>query len=70
MVIATTKEEIQTEIYLNGPVMVGLLVYEDFANYEYGVYSYTYGDLIGGHAMKVVGWGTTEKGDTYWICQN
>ena len=41
-----------------GPMMVGLTVYEDFLNYAHGIYHYTTGELIGGHAMKLIGWGT------------
>lgn len=48
--------------------MVGLMVFEDFVNYESGVYHQTTGDLIGGHAMKIVGWGTSSEGELYWIC--
>ena len=36
--VAVTHEEIQENILKNGPVMVGLTVYEDFYNYESGIY--------------------------------
>ena len=35
----TTREDIQNELQKNGPMMVGLLIYEDFFNYAGGVYS-------------------------------
>jgi hypothetical protein len=38
MVIATTHKEIMTELYHNGPMMVGLMIYEDFMNYADGIY--------------------------------
>ena len=44
----------------NGPMMVGLTVYEDFYNYESGIYHQTSGELVGGHAMKMIGWGHDE----------
>lgn len=50
--------------------MVGLSVYEDFINYASGVYHYTTGKMVGGHAIKLVGWGHEEDGSLYWICQN
>ena len=51
--------------------MVGLMVYEDLYNYKEGIYEYTAGDLIGGHAVRLLGWGHDEEdGHLYWICQN
>jgi len=55
----------------NGPMMVGMTVYADFMSYEKGVYSYTTGEAVGGHAIKILGWGHDEvTGDLFWICQN
>ena len=68
--IMTTIEEMQREIYRNGPIMVGLTVWEDMYNYGSGIYSPTYGDIAGGHAIRAVGWGHDENGELYWICQN
>jgi cathepsin B len=66
--IATNPSEIQREIMNNGPVMVGLSVYEDFLSYESGIYHFTSGTIVGGHAMKMIGWGTDpEDGTLYWI---
>jgi len=45
------------------------MVYQDFMNYKSGVYKYTSGGLLGGHAVKMVGWGS-ENGVDYWICAN
>lgn len=50
-------------------MMVGLSVYEDFYSYKSGIYHYTSGSYTGGHAMKLIGWGTDEEsGILYWIC--
>ena len=58
-------------ISANGPLEVGFEVYEDFLNYQSGVYYYTGGELLGGHAVKVIGWGVeSATGFKYWICQN
>lgn len=62
-------EDIQTEIMTNGPVETGFDVYQDFMNYKSGVYSHTSGGLLGGHAVKIVGWGT-ENGTPYWLVAN
>lgn len=52
----------------NGPMMVGLSIYEDFLNYKEGVYEYTTGQMVGGHAIKILGWGTDDNGHVHWIC--
>lgn len=54
------REAIKRELMENGPMMVGLTVYEDFMNYEKGVYEYTTGVAVGGHAIKIIGWGHDE----------
>lgn len=38
-------------------------------SYAGGIYYHVTGGLRGGHAVKVVGWGT-ENGMDYWICAN
>lgn len=43
--------------------------WQDFAHYKSGVYKHLYGDPIGGHAVKLIGWGTTDDGVDYWVCQ-
>jgi cathepsin B len=62
-------EAIQKEILTNGPVEVAFEVYEDFLNYDGGVYVHTGGKLGGGHAVKMIGWGM-EKGVPYWLVVN
>jgi len=44
-------------------------VYEDFFNYESGVYTHVSGSFAGGHAVKMLGWGV-ENGVEYWLCAN
>lgn len=57
------------EISTNGPIEVSITVYEDFEVYSSGVYVHTYGEELGGHAMKAIGWGT-ENGVNYWLVAN
>mmetsp|Transcript_1754 Transcript_1754/g.1676 ORF Transcript_1754/g.1676 Transcript_1754/m.1676 type:complete len:122 (+) Transcript_1754:581-946(+) len=58
LAMGVNRDDIQRELMTNGPMMVGLVVFEDFLYYESGVYEYTAGEFAGGHAMKLVGWGT------------
>lgn len=60
---------IQYEIYHNGPVVASYKVYEDFYQYKSGVYHYVSGKLVGGHAVKIIGWGTENEVD-YWLVAN
>jgi cathepsin B len=67
----TGTTAIKTEIMTNGPVESSLSVYQDFFSYSSGVYTYTWGAFVGGHSIKIVGWGySTSNGVSYWICQN
>ncbi|CAN6469566.1 unnamed protein product [Victoria cruziana] len=58
------------EVYKNGPVETSFVVYEDFAYYKSGVYKHVSGESIGNHAVKLIGWGTTEEGEDYWLVAN
>lgn len=62
-------EAIQKELMTHGPLEIAFEVYEDFLNYDGGVYVHTAGKLGGGHAVKLIGWGI-EQGIPYWICTN
>lgn len=53
----------------NGPVEAAFTVYSDFLSYKSGVYKHTSGDEEGGHAIKILGWGT-ENGVDYWLVAN
>jgi len=61
--------DIQTEIMTNGPVEAAFSVYEDFLTYKSGVYKHTTGKYVGGHAVKIIGWGTMDS-EAYWLVQN
>jgi cathepsin B len=67
--VGPNVDKIQTEIMTNGPVEAAFNVYEDFLTYRSGVYHHTSGSLLGGHAVKVVGWGV-EGGVAYWLVAN
>lgn len=68
--INSDPHNIMAEVYRNGPVEVSFTVYEDFAHYKSGVYKHITGDVLGGHAVKLIGWGTSEQGEDYWLLAN
>jgi cathepsin B len=57
------------ELITNGPFTVAFLVYRDFMTYKGGVYRYTSGGALGGHAVKLTGFGV-ENGVKYWELKN
>ncbi|KRY00101.1 Cathepsin B, partial [Trichinella pseudospiralis] len=67
--VNSNEEQIMKELYKNGPVVVGFYVYEDFLYYEKGVYEHRFGKLLGGHAVKLIGWGE-ENSKKYWLISN
>jgi cathepsin B len=62
-------KQIQTEIFTNGPVEAAFTVYADFLTYKSGVYKHTTGSVLGGHAVKILGWGE-ENSTPYWLVAN
>ncbi|KAK4406863.1 Cathepsin B-like protease 2 [Sesamum angolense] len=68
--ISSDPYSIMAEIFKNGPVEVSFTVYEDFAHYKSGVYKHITGDKMGGHAVKLIGWGTNDDGEDYWLLAN
>ncbi|KAK2418933.1 Cysteine proteinases superfamily protein [Trifolium repens] len=68
--VNSDPQDIMTEVYKNGPVEVAFTVYEDFAHYKSGVYKHITGYALGGHAVKLIGWGTSEEGEDYWLLAN
>jgi cathepsin B len=67
--VSANVAAIQTEIMTHGPVEGAFTVFADFLNYKSGVYYYVSGDELGGHAIKILGWGT-ENGIDYWLVAN
>lgn len=53
----------------NGPVQTAFTVYADFMSYKSGVYQHKTGEQLGGHAVKMVGWGV-DNGVPYWLIAN
>jgi cathepsin B len=61
--------KIQTDIMTNGPVEASFSVYEDFETYVTGVYVHKTGSYLGGHAVKIIGWGV-DSGTPYLTVAN
>ncbi|KAM0869626.1 hypothetical protein ACQ4PT_040552 [Festuca glaucescens] len=68
--VKSNPHDIMAEVYTNGPVEVAFTVYEDFAHYKSGVYKHITGGVMGGHAVKLIGWGTSDAGEDYWLLAN
>jgi cathepsin B len=63
--------EIRNELFEYGPIETGFLVYLDFMNYASGIYRKNSDYLLGGHAVKVIGWGyDTATTRWFWISAN
>lgn len=67
--VSSDPAAMQAEIYNNGPIQGTFYVYSDFMSYKSGVYKHVSGSMQGGHAIKIIGWGT-ENGTPYWLCVN
>jgi len=67
--VESSEQQIQTELMKNGPVEAAFTVYDDFLLYKTGVYQHTTGSELGGHAVKMLGWGV-ENGVNYWLVAN
>jgi len=69
---AGSEYNIRKEIYKWGPVTSGLMVYQDFMDWDgKGIYKYDgKSEKIGGHAIVIMGWGETSRGTKYWIVRN
>jgi len=56
-----------------GPVSAAFTVYEDFLTYDWSSdipYYYQTGESLGGHVVKIYGWGVDANQQSYWICMN
>ena len=67
--VNSDPEQIMTEILNFGPVEAAFTVYADFPSYKSGVYQHVTGSALGGHAIKILGWGV-EDGTPYWLVAN
>jgi C1A family cysteine protease len=66
---STSVSEIKQWISTTGPVTSRFNVFEDFQNYDSGVYFHTSGGQVGGHCVCVVGYNDTHA-TPHWIVKN
>lgn len=64
-----SNDDVKAELVKNGSVTMAFTVYADFLTYKSGVYSHKTGSALGGHATKIIGYGT-ENGQDYWLVNN
>ncbi len=63
---------IMSDIYINGPVTTGFIIYPDFYKKEWGEDIYEADPdqkSLGGHAVNIVGWGE-QNGKKFWWIEN
>jgi papain like protease len=66
-------EALKEAICYHGPIQSSMDVYDDFYSYSSGVYEYTTGKYLGGHAIVLIGYQDKpngEYGGGYFICKN
>ncbi|VDP72508.1 unnamed protein product [Echinostoma caproni] len=67
--VPSDEKHIMRELMTHGPMEVSFEVYADFPSYRSGVYQHVAGGMLGGHAVRLVGWGE-ENGVPYWKIAN
>jgi len=67
--IMQNPNKAKQELVDNGPLELAFTVYQDFMTYKSGIYYHVTGSKLGGHAVKLVGYGV-ENGLEYWLCAN
>ena len=58
------------EIYGRGPISCCIQATQEFDEYQGGIYSQNLQNISINHALSVVGWGVSTKGEEYWIGRN
>jgi cathepsin B len=71
--IKGTVQSTMQELYKNGPLSISFVVYSDFMSFfqttPKGIYKHKTGSALGGHAVKLMGWGV-DNGVEYWLIAN
>ncbi|BES87654.1 Cathepsin B [Nesidiocoris tenuis] len=67
--VENNVDTIRHEILENGPVEGAFTVHADLLQYKSGVYKHVAGKTLGGHAIRILGWGE-EDGTPYWLIAN
>lgn len=77
---AANEANMLEDVVTNGPMIIGIMVYNDFFHYRGGIYHHVSSELdeqhVGrweevNHAVELVGYGVQENtGEKYWIIKN
>jgi len=67
--LSSQISDIESDMVTNGPVQAAFDVYEDFLHYKSGVYRHLTGKYMGGHSVKMIGYGIA-NGTEFWNVQN
>ncbi|KAG6443550.1 hypothetical protein O3G_MSEX002907 [Manduca sexta] len=68
-IISSEENDIKFELFNHGPIFAGFTVYDDFRKYTSGVYIHQFGERLGEHAVRIIGYGV-ENGVDYWLAAN
>ncbi|EFO65659.1 Cathepsin B precursor [Giardia lamblia P15] len=68
--VGFNSERLKRAVAFRGPMQAMFAVYEDFTYYLEGIYSHTYGNRAGFLSVEIVGYGTSDEGQDYWIVKN
>ena len=68
--VPNSQRNIMYAIETQGPVSATMECPDSFQNYGGGVYQNLDGGTGAGHAVTLVGWGTSATGVPYWVGQN
>lgn len=64
------EQPMMQELYVNGPFVVEIELFDDFFGYKSGVYQYVKGESHGFHDVRIVGYGEEVDGTKYWMITN
>ena len=64
-----TVNKMMQALYLRGSIITYLDIYLDFYYYSSGIYDKNSNVYYGGHAVRIIGYGTT-AGIDYWLVAN
>ena len=70
---AVPAESMQREILQRGPLSSAMRVYPNFYTFDPKTEIYTWdgkGEQVGGHAVKIVGWGVDKGTDFWWVANS
>lgn len=71
MVKMDSAAKMKAELYKNGPIGCGIQATNNFEKtYKGGIYKEYIADPQLNHEISIIGWGTTDDGEEYWIGRN